>query len=111
MLLLDGVFGGPDAVVLTSANRPGEPVLLDNADAFDALSGIADGFLLHNREIYNRCDDSVVFARNGGAPYFVRRSRGWVPQPLDLSQNAEGIFAFGAEERRRLRWERARAPF
>lgn len=99
MLLLDGMFGGPDAVVLTSANRPGEPVLLDNADAFDALSGIADGFLLHNREIYNRCDDSVVFARNGGAPYFVRRSRGWVPQPLDLSQNAEGIFAFGAEEK------------
>ena len=98
VLLLDGTAGGPDAVVMTSANRAGEPVLTDEREAVAALSGIADGFLLHDRPIVNRCDDSLA-ACWGGRTVFFRRSRGWAPQPLLLSFEASGVAAFGAEQK------------
>ena len=60
-LLLDAVKDA-DIVVMTSANVQGCPVLTDNAEALSALSGIADGFLLHNRPIENRIDDSVALS-------------------------------------------------
>ena len=55
-LLLDGTSGGPDILVMTSGNISGCPVLTDNEDALSALKDVADGFLLHNRRIRNRCD-------------------------------------------------------
>ena len=67
-------------VVMTSGNIPGCPVITDNEEALAALSGTADGFLLHNRRIRNRCDDSLVTEWEG-LPYFLRRSRGYVPPP------------------------------
>ena len=54
-LLLDGVYGGPDILVMTSGNVPGCPVLTENEEALRALKDTADGFLLHNRRIRNRC--------------------------------------------------------
>lgn len=97
-LLLDGMYGGPDILVMTSANISGCPVLTDNDEVLAALSDTADGFLLHNRRIRNRCDDSLAFEWQGG-PYFLRRSRGYAPRPLDLGEYADGIFALGAEQK------------
>ena len=98
LLLADGAFGGPAAIVLTSANAPGCPVLTDNDAAVAALAGVADLFLLHDRPIQNRCDDSVAMVWQG-APYFLRRSRGYAPQPLRLAAPAGGVLAFGAEQK------------
>ena len=99
-LLLDGAYGGPDILVMTSGNVPGCPVLTDNNAALSALADVADGFLLHNRRIANRCDDSLV-AEWQGRPYFLRRSRGYAPRPLKLKMpvSANGIFAMGAEQK------------
>lgn len=72
------------AFIMTSANMPGEPMLINNQEIVQKLDGIADHFLLHDREIINRCDDSVVRFR-GGEMAFIRRSRGYVPEPYDLS--------------------------
>lgn len=102
MLLLDGTYGGPDAVVMTSGNIPGCPVITENEEALRALAPTADGFLLHDRRIRNRCDDSLVAEWKGHA-YFYRRSRGYVPRPVTLkgerSRDTDGIFAFGAEQK------------
>ncbi len=97
-LLTDRTFDGPGLLVMTSANRSGCPVLTENSEALRALSGIADAFLLHNRAIVNRCDDSVAFVWNG-APYFLRRSRGYAPLPLSMDACMEGICALGAEQK------------
>ncbi|MBM6854019.1 carbamoyltransferase HypF [Mediterraneibacter glycyrrhizinilyticus] len=102
MLLLDGTYGGPDALVMTSGNVPGCPVITENEEALRALAHTADGFLLHDRRIRNRCDDSLVAEWQGHA-YFYRRSRGYVPRPITLKGEkpveADGIFAFGAEQK------------
>ena len=98
MLLLDGTYGGPDVLVMTSGNLPGCPVITDNEEALSCLGETADGFLLHDRDIQNRCDDSLVIER-GGSPYFLRRSRGYVPLPLDMKRDVDGIFAMGAEQK------------
>ena len=84
------------ALVMTSGNRSEEPISIDNEDAFDQLSEIADYFLIHNREIYQRSDDSIV-KRVAGATRFMRRSRGYVPTPLFLKQKVPPILACGAE--------------
>ncbi|UWP69078.1 carbamoyltransferase HypF [Subdoligranulum variabile] len=110
ILLLDGTFGGPDLLVMTSANRSGCPVLLDNEDAVSALQGIADGFLLHDRPIANRCDDSLAMVWRG-APVFFRRSRGYAPQPLLLDRDVTGVLAFGAEQKGSFAAGRGRHAF
>ena len=97
-LLLDGVYGGPDILVMTSGNVSGCPVLTDNESAVAALGDTADGFLLHNRRIANRCDDSLI-AEWKGQPYFLRRSRGYAPAPFSIGKNAGGICALGAEQK------------
>lgn len=96
MLLLDKKYGGPDILVMTSGNITGCPVLTDNDEALKALSDVADGFLLHNRPIENRCDDSLVMEWHGD-PYFFRKSRGYIPKPLKYDREVDGIFAMGAE--------------
>jgi len=68
------------ALIMTSANMPGEPMLIHNRDIVEKLEGIADCYLLHDRRIVNRCDDSVVRFR-GGEMAFIRRSRGTYQSP------------------------------
>lgn len=110
ILLLDGTFGGPNLLVMTSANRSGCPVLIDNDDALSALRGIADGFLLHDRPIANRCDDSLAMVWRG-APVFFRRSRGYAPQPILLNRDVTGVLAFGAEQKGSFAAGRGRHAF
>ncbi len=66
------------ALVMTSANLSEEPIAIDNDEALARLGGIADAFLMHDREILQRCDDSVT-AVVDGAPQLIRRARGFVP--------------------------------
>lgn len=76
------LFSGCLAVlVMTSGNLSRLPLAVANRQALEELGGIADYFLLHDREIFNRCDDSVV-AVIGGESHFFRRSRGCVPAPV-----------------------------
>ena len=110
ILLLDGTFGGPGLLVMTSANRPGCPVLTDNGQALEALAGVADGFLLHDRPIANRCDDSLALVWRG-KPVFFRRSRGYAPQPIPLAREAGGVLAFGAEQKGSFAAGRGRHAF
>ncbi len=86
------------ALVMTSGNRRGLPMAITNEAAFDELGGLADYFLLHNRDIINRSDDSVLRVIKE-KPAFTRRSRGYVPDPIDVPiKNGIG-FAVGAELR------------
>jgi len=86
------------AYIMTSANIPGEPMLIDNDEIIAKLEGIADYYLLHDRKIVNRCDDSVIRFRAGDLA-FIRRSRGYVPEPYDFSKIADdiNILALGPE--------------
>ena len=84
------------ALVMTSGNLSEEPIAIDNKDAFERLADIADYFLIHNRDIYLRSDDSIV-RQAAGATRFVRRSRGYVPAPVFLSKKVPSILACGAE--------------
>ena len=68
-------------LVMTSGNLSEEPIACGNAEAITRLSGIADGFLVHDREIESRCDDSVTRVI-AGRPTVLRRSRGWVPRAI-----------------------------
>lgn len=86
-------------LVMTSGNLSEEPQCIGNADAEERLRSLADYFLLHDREIVNRVDDSVV-RRMDGAPRFLRRARGYAPAPLPLPEGlADGppILALGGE--------------
>jgi hydrogenase maturation protein HypF len=68
-------------LVMTSGNLSEEPIVCGNAEAVARLCGVADGFLVHDRQIESRCDDSVARVVAGG-PVLLRRSRGWVPRPI-----------------------------
>ena len=83
------------ALVMTSGNISEEPIAIDLDDAVRRLGGIADFCLDHNREILCRCDDSVVRII-GDEMLFSRRSRGFVPLPLDLEEGGKVILACGA---------------
>ncbi len=80
----------PLALVMTSANPHGEPLVTGNAEALTRLAGIADAYLLHDRDIAVRCDDSV--RRNTG---LVRRARGYTPRAIRLPQAGPSILAVG----------------
>ena len=85
----------PDVVwVMTSANPAGEPLVTDDAEARTALAGIADRVVGHDRRIVARADDSVVQADARG-PVFVRRARGWVPEPVPLPRPVPPVAALG----------------
>ena len=84
------------ALVMTSGNISDEPIVTGNDEACTRLAGVADSFVLHNRDIYMRVDDSVVrvFA---GRPRSLRRSRGYAPEPIDLGMPVIELLACGAE--------------
>jgi hydrogenase maturation protein HypF len=86
------------ALVMTSGNRRGLPMVITNEAAFDELGGLADYFLLHNRDIINRSDDSVLRIIHGKTA-FTRRSRGYVPDPIDIPIRKGSGIALGAELR------------
>jgi hydrogenase maturation protein HypF len=79
-LLLAGI---ERPLVMTSGNLSDEPIAMTNDEALERLAGIADGFLLHDREIVARYDDSVTRVIDG-APVFLRRARGYAPMPVEL---------------------------
>ena len=87
---------GFSALVMTSGNLSEEPIAIDNSDAFERLAGIADYFLIHNRDIYLRSDDSIV-RHTAETTRFIRRSRGYVPVPVFLKDEMPPILALGAE--------------
>jgi hydrogenase maturation protein HypF len=94
------LFNAPDGtlppLVMTSGNRSEDPIATDNADALDRLSDIADAFLLHDRPIHVRCDDSVTRVAAGGEVP-IRRSRGYAPFPVRLPFQSHPVLAVGAD--------------
>ncbi len=109
------LFAGPDAqgmvfdmppLVMTSGNLSEEPICCENQSARQNLAGLADGFLLHNRDIQTRCDDSVLHmfpllreekSRKLSPLYFLRRSRGYAPDGIRLPYETPPLLAAGAE--------------
>ena len=108
--------GGPNfyALVMTSGNLSEEPIVRDNEEAVEKLQGVVDAFLLHNRDIFMRVDDSVVRVRyqgpsgpdeKGGSTtdkgresvLFIRRSRGYAPEPLALHSEGPEVMGCGAD--------------
>jgi hydrogenase maturation protein HypF len=110
-LLLESQDGLPIALVMTSGNLSEEPIAVANDEAREKLASLADFFLMHDRDIHVRCDDSVVrlAPEAGGAPagsspggigspaYPLRRSRGYVPYPVRLPGRSDPVLAVGAE--------------
>lgn len=93
------VFGEDiDMLVMTSANLSDTPIMYQNEEAVENLQGIADGYLLHDRNIQTRCDDSLCFCMDG-SEYFLRRSRGYVPFPVSTHEDLGMALACGAEQK------------
>jgi len=85
-------------LVMTSGNISEEPIAKDNDEAVRRLAGIADYFLVHNRDIYARYDDSVTMIERDEVQ-IVRRARGYAPHPIHLPFESRQILACGAEEK------------
>jgi len=98
------------ALVMTSGNLSEEPIAIGNSEAVARLGDIADWFLLHNREILLRCDDSVL-RRVGGRPRQLRRSRGFVPVPVFLKREFPPTLAVGGELKNTICLLRGREAF
>jgi hydrogenase maturation protein HypF len=88
--------GAPESLVMTSANRSNEPIAYEDADALDRLSGIADAFLIGERPIARRLDDSVARAGVFG-PVVLRRSRGYAPGAVASLPIRRPVLALGAD--------------
>jgi hydrogenase maturation protein HypF len=112
-------------LVMTSGNLYEEPIATDNDDARQQLASLADAFLMHNRDIRTRCDDSVTrVILYGGltdkaqsnreikpAVYFLRRSRGYAPDPIQLPYAVPPILATGPELKNTFCLTRGRYAF
>ena len=87
--------GDIDTYVMTSANIPGEPMMIENSEI---INGVNDYSLVHNRRILNRCDDSVIRFRNNELS-FIRRSRGYTPEPYTINYDVNdcNVLALGPE--------------
>jgi hydrogenase maturation protein HypF len=96
-LLLEKTQGFPEALVMTSGNLSEEPIATDNNEARERLSKLADAFLMHDRDIHIRCDDSVVRAFQHVNVDPIRRSRGYSPFPVKLPFDAPQLLAAGSE--------------
>ncbi|HEX7542044.1 MAG TPA: carbamoyltransferase HypF, partial [Anaerolineales bacterium] len=129
-LLLNADSQSPTALVMTSGNLSEEPIATGNDEARERLSSLADAFLMHNRGIRTRCDDSVVRALgnqelgdqetespnriipNYPSPiYFLRRSRGYAPDSLQLPFRVPSILATGPELKNTFCFTRERYAF
>jgi hydrogenase maturation protein HypF len=95
-LLLEKQMDFPEALVMTSGNLSEEPIATENQEARDRLENLADAFLMHDRGIQTRCDDSVVRVFEKEI-YPLRRSRGYAPYPVRLKQEGIPLLAVGAE--------------
>jgi hydrogenase maturation protein HypF len=83
-------------LVMTSGNISEEPIAIDNNEAQERLSGLADAYLMHDRPIHTRCDDSVMRTYQGET-FPLRRSRGYAPFPVYLSSDSPHVLATGGE--------------
>ncbi len=107
LLFADGQFL---ALVMTSGNISEEPIAIDNQEALARLRGIADLFLVHNRDILLRCDDSVARVTAGHVRQ-IRRSRGYVPTPIFLGEDLPQVLAVGGELKNTICLTRGREAF
>jgi len=108
-LLMRAAGGCP--LVMTSGNRSDEPIATDNSEALTRLAGIADLFLVHDRPIHVRCDDSVI-GHAGPQPIIVRRSRGYAPAPIRLPFDCDQpILAVGGQLKTTFAIGRGRQAF
>ncbi len=82
-------------LVMTSGNVSEEPIARENSEATERLADIADAYLLHDRDIYARYDDSVIRVV-GNTPRMIRRARGYCPLPVDVTAGDEEVLALGA---------------
>ena len=96
LLMLEPETGFPSALVMTSGNLSEEPVAFVDEEALSRLNHIADSFLMNDRPIHMRVDDSV-YRIVAGQPYPIRRSRGYAPQSIALLQELPQTLAVGAE--------------
>ena len=115
----------PYVLVMTSGNISEEPIAIDNEEARERLSSLADAFLMNNRPINMRCDDSVVRVFNSFIPksdnkilssrvnslYSIRRSRGYAPNPILLPSEVPSVLATGAELKNTFCLTRGRYAF
>ncbi len=120
-LVLHALAGAPEfrswreapsdlALVATSANLGGEPLVASDEDARRRLPGIADMIVTHDREIVVRADDSVVRVLDG-APAYLRRARGFVPDPIDLGADGPSVIAAGGDLKNTVTVTRGREAF
>ena len=120
-LVLHALAGEPDfaawrhapndlALVATSANFGGEPLIADDDEARRRLAPIADLVVGHARQIVVRADDSVMRILDG-APAFIRRARGFVPEPIDLGVEGPSVLAAGADLKNTITLTRGREAF
>ena len=98
------------ALVATSANASGEPLIVDDDEAREKLGLIADLVVGHDRAILARADDSVM-TMIAGAPAFLRRARGFVPKPIELSGDGPNVLALGAHLKTTVTVTRGREAF
>ena len=108
-------FGG--MLVMTSGNIHDEPIVTNEHDAFEKLGTVADAFLVNDRAIEGRYDDSVLRVLNGGPAgaivQFIRRARGYAPMPLAIPSNTEAdeLLAVGPEQKNTFTYTRAGKAF
>jgi hydrogenase maturation protein HypF len=98
------------ALVMTSGNIGDQPIISDNQKALEKLNKIADFYLLYNRDIFNRCDDSVVKIINNDKVFF-RRSRGYIPDPIILKFQLKEVLALGGELKNTISFSRENYVF
>ncbi len=100
-----------DSLVMTSANLSEEPIAIGNDEAIARLKDIADYFLLHDREILQRCDDSIATVTNGYT-HVIRRARGFVPAPVFIKrETSRSILACGGELKNTIALSRGNQVF
>lgn len=107
---LEDEDGVTPVLIATSANPGGEPLVATNEDAERRLAAIADMIVTHGREIVVRADDSVMQIV-AGAPAFLRRARGLVPDPVDLGSDGPSIVALGSDLKNTVCVTRGREAF
>jgi len=96
LLMLEPSPDFPDVLVMTSGNMSEEPIAYQDDDAKTRLSALADGFLVHNRPIHMRVDDSVTRILDKQV-HLIRRARGYAPEPVKVNQQLRQVLSCGAE--------------